>query len=1190
MFYRNRILPITIATLAASVVSFSLTTPARAQSDSTTQLNIPFFGFRNADLSKLRVDGNETAKNNGDVPFFTDNVQMLGHNAFQLHFASLYFTKDVDTSKGFSAAFDISMNGNLEGFCYVIKDKSETRDLAPQTLGLDANKTAVFGFSNLRYAVTVSFLEKSFDNSGLPTILVKGPAQGNSDRLIAKFTVPSIIFQGSDPKFYTGKVQIRYLPDYQTLDIFMSGQLIGRVLDFSFDPSFFTSGGQTRMGLICATRGAGLGSAEDVGYSLRSWNIGDHLVFDPGIGGNYYNEKFPFQTKKQSVYGPGTNLNWRREFATDWNSSFHNSSFKGSGDFRFGGGLDVDTAGHLGIIFKANANGGLADIDYPVNLNMSFPDQRSIPRGSSFSVIPFYNADVTAQLKTTTPTANFIAEFDKGGNLDLDAQAVLFGRNLIGNDGKLIHFNIPRKNTEFFNLDTIRNSRALPILQTALGFSGFLQDDEGSSGAMKSNRRGTPGKGGKGAAKSGFNPMDYIEFGVHFPNLDVNAPVGTDFTNSRVIKGSAISPVLTLDANFTSALLGLVEGIGEVIDKVRKEDISVDLGAGDSVKVGWTSVDVFGRVEEDLEVRYEFTPKVRVELKLQEMGGSSLPSVFFDLDVTTGKIVGQPPQLRMPANGLPLVITPCLTLNNSFKPFIGPVTKGTIGIDPFQVYADIESAGNAIFKTDTDPLFGFPLTAYVRTPPNSDPAIPAFTIGTEENQAQGIQPFRTLIGKPYILLPALSLNPIIAYSKGSQMSSLIKPAGDPGVTLVTFDLDGADAQSVVRFGENLNNPNNTLATQVNLRTTPATATVSIPNRLLTAQGTLRLTLINGASSVREIPSNSLTFAINAPAPVINSVSPATIVIGSVPSVPIKTVGTRNFFELTINGGGFIAPSGNLAGTSAMVAGNTVPTRFVSANQLVAEVPAEALANSGIAEVCLMTPTPGGGKSEIREVRLLNPVPSLNTDGTGLSQTSSPPGSPAFNMTVRGSGFVRASQIRLNGVSRPASFLSENTLAFPLSEDDLKFAGTNEISVFNPGIGGSIPSVQNGGGVSNSLTFQVAAPSGRAVLKVNTTLRRDPETREVIVTFNLVNNSSLDAEKLTLSYLSIANGVGTSTAITPINSVFPIFLGTLEKSKSVAVPVSFRLPASLISGTQRLLTLTGSYSNGGFSSKLKVTIP
>jgi hypothetical protein len=207
---------------------------------------------------------------------------------------------------------------------------------------------------------------------------------------------------------------------------------------------------------------------------------------------------------------------------------------------------------------------------------------------------------------------------------------------------------------------------------------------------------------------------------------------------------------------------------------------------------------------------------------------------------------------------------------------------------------------------------------------------------------------------------------------------------------------------------------------------------------LAAASTAAVTVFNpspggGASS-------SASFTINNPAPAISSLSPSGTLVGS------------SALTLTISGSNFVSSS------VARWNGADRTTTFISATQLQALIPASNLAMSGTFTVTVFTPPNGGGTSNNITFTVNNPVPAI----TSLSPGGVAAGSSA-TVQVSGSNFITASQVYLNGFSRPTSYTSSSSLQVTLSASDLAAAGTSNVTVFNPA---------PGGGTSDSKTLYV----------------------------------------------------------------------------------------------------------------------
>ncbi|MCU1316986.1 MAG: hypothetical protein JWN63_2308 [Candidatus Acidoferrum typicum] len=89
----------------------------------------------------------------------------------------------------------------------------------------------------------------------------------------------------------------------------------------------------------------------------------------------------------------------------------------------------------------------------------------------------------------------------------------------------------------------------------------------------------------------------------------------------------------------------------------------------------------------------------------------------------------------------------------------------------------------------------------------------------------------------------------------------------------------------------------------------------------------------------------------------------------------------------------------------------------------------------------------------------NPVPAIAT----IDPTTAMRGGPSFTLTVNGSNLISTSTVQWNGQSRSTTFLSNTKLQAQIPLDDISVAGTDAVTVFNPG---------PGGGTSNSASFNI----------------------------------------------------------------------------------------------------------------------
>jgi hypothetical protein len=85
----------------------------------------------------------------------------------------------------------------------------------------------------------------------------------------------------------------------------------------------------------------------------------------------------------------------------------------------------------------------------------------------------------------------------------------------------------------------------------------------------------------------------------------------------------------------------------------------------------------------------------------------------------------------------------------------------------------------------------------------------------------------------------------------------------------------------------------------------------------------------------------------------------------------------------------------------------------------------------------------------------NPVPLINQP---LVPDAVVPGSPAFTLTVNGTGFVSGSVVNLNGSPRDTTFVSKSQLTAKIKAADIANAGTASVTVVNPTPGGGTSNV------------------------------------------------------------------------------------------------------------------------------------
>ncbi len=193
-------------------------------------------------------------------------------------------------------------------------------------------------------------------------------------------------------------------------------------------------------------------------------------------------------------------------------------------------------------------------------------------------------------------------------------------------------------------------------------------------------------------------------------------------------------------------------------------------------------------------------------------------------------------------------------------------------------------------------------------------------------------------------------------------------------------------------------------------------------------------------------SNPLTFNITQapnPVPALTSLNPVNATAGA------------NGLALTINGSGFVAASiVRLNGN-----GETRPATLVNANQLTVQLTANDIASAGTLTLAVFNPAPGGGTSNSVTLNIINAVPVL----TSLTPNIVAEDATGVTLAVTGTGFIRGSQIVINGNARTTTYISATQLTTALTANDLATVGTLQVQVSNPA---------PGGGLSNALPLEV----------------------------------------------------------------------------------------------------------------------
>jgi subtilisin len=175
----------------------------------------------------------------------------------------------------------------------------------------------------------------------------------------------------------------------------------------------------------------------------------------------------------------------------------------------------------------------------------------------------------------------------------------------------------------------------------------------------------------------------------------------------------------------------------------------------------------------------------------------------------------------------------------------------------------------------------------------------------------------------------------------------------------------------------------------------------------------------------------------------------------------------------------------------------------------------------------------------------------------LSPSRTSAGTGAFSLTINGTGFAAASEVRWNGAPRPTTFVSGTQLRASIGADDVAIAGAAQVTVLSPA---------PGGGTSAPAAFTIAPPPS---LSVSTTSAAPGTPITVTLTnglgglYDWIAFASTTAPNTSYtSFLYIGGGTTTRTwtvtaPATPGTYEFRLFLNNGYSRSATSPPITVR---------------------------------
>lgn len=272
---------------------------------------------------------------------------------------------------------------------------------------------------------------------------------------------------------------------------------------------------------------------------------------------------------------------------------------------------------------------------------------------------------------------------------------------------------------------------------------------------------------------------------------------------------------------------------------------------------------------------------------------------------------------------------------------------------------------------------------------------------------------------------------------------------------------------------------------------PTRLTISSINTSFSVGSTINIAVTDATSG--NLLSNSLPLAITSPAPVLSSISPATI--GA----------AQGALALTVMGQYFTAAS------QVYFNGSARPTTLNTSGALVAQLTAADVASVGTESITVEDPASGNLPSNILSL-VIQALPPMTV--TEVSPTKVPAGNSNFTITVIGAGFANGATIDWGSTSLATTYVSSTELRATVSAALVASTGTVQVTVVN--------AASQGGTTSSPTAVTITPPSKDAVaLQINS-------AHTGSITFNSVTLPTVASWSISVggapSYALIANGI------------------------------------------------------------------
>jgi hypothetical protein len=254
---------------------------------------------------------------------------------------------------------------------------------------------------------------------------------------------------------------------------------------------------------------------------------------------------------------------------------------------------------------------------------------------------------------------------------------------------------------------------------------------------------------------------------------------------------------------------------------------------------------------------------------------------------------------------------------------------------------------------------------------------------------------------------------------------------------------GSPATAVTIYGRGFNETSQVLSGQVRLTTTfvdPTLLKALIPDYMLALPSRYDLTVSTNAGTPAQVTSTPFTFVVYQANPTLASVTAPGVVVEGGPGATLTLIGT-----------------GFLTDTKVKINGVSggIQTTFISATQILANVPASYFALGGIYPVTVVNSYPTVSESNIVLLSVYYPAPAVQSVSPDAVSARLETGAAPLSIEVLGYGFRRGAVVLCNGEQLATTYCENDAycltvhLYATIPPSMLRSSGFAEITVRNP---------------------------------------------------------------------------------------------------------------------------------------------